>query len=69
MKSDDDVETCDFTLPIQLNNIVTNIDIVIDKNNPICITTQGYRHYLSKYVPSKILLSCLKACSIQFTPP
>ncbi|CAF3064600.1 unnamed protein product [Rotaria sp. Silwood2] len=53
-------------LSIQLNTIVTNIDIAIDKNDPIHITTQDNRHYLSKYVLITIPLDCLKAFSIKF---
>ncbi|CAF3230348.1 unnamed protein product [Rotaria socialis] len=56
-------------LPIQLNTIVTNIDIPSDKNEPIRITTKDNRHYLTKYVLITIPLGCLKANSIQFTPP
>ncbi|CAF4848134.1 unnamed protein product [Rotaria sp. Silwood1] len=37
-------------LLIQLNTIVTNINIPTDKNDPIHISTQDNRHYLSKYV-------------------
>ncbi|CAF2684659.1 unnamed protein product [Rotaria sp. Silwood2] len=53
-------------LPSQLNTIVTNIVIAIDKNDPIRITTQDNRHYLSKYVLITIPLDCLKAFSIKF---
>ncbi|CAF4806835.1 unnamed protein product [Rotaria magnacalcarata] len=55
-------------LPIQLNTIVTNIDIPNDKNAPICITTKDNRHYLTKYVLITIPLGCLKAGSVKFTP-
>ncbi|CAF1217540.1 unnamed protein product [Rotaria sordida] len=55
--------------PIQLNTIVTNIDIPTDTNEPIHITTQDNRHYLSKYILITIPLGCLKVCSIKFTPP
>ncbi|CAF2055702.1 unnamed protein product [Rotaria magnacalcarata] len=55
-------------LPIQLNTIVTNIDIPNDKNAPTCITTKDNRHYLTKYVLITIPLGCLKAGSVKFTP-
>jgi monoamine oxidase len=55
-------------LPVQLNTIVTGIDIPIDKNDFIRIMTHDNRHYLSKYVLITIPLGCLKARSIQFTP-
>lgn len=55
-------------LPVQLNTIVTNINIPEDKNNFIRIITQDHREYLSKYVLITIPLGCLKAQSIKFTP-
>ena len=55
-------------LSVQLNTIVTRINIPTDKNDPIRITTQDNRHYLCKYVLITIPLGCLKARSIQFTP-
>ncbi|CAF1048031.1 unnamed protein product [Rotaria magnacalcarata] len=56
-------------LPIQLNTIVTNIDIPNDKNEPIRITKKDNRHCLTKHALITIPLGCLKATSIQFTPP
>ncbi|CAF4804848.1 unnamed protein product [Rotaria socialis] len=56
-------------LPIQLNTIVTNIDIPNDKNEPIRITKKDNRHCLTKHALITISLDCLKASSIQFTPP
>jgi monoamine oxidase len=55
-------------LPVQLNTIITSIDIPTNKNDLIRITTEDNRHYLSKYILITIPLGCLKARSIQFTP-
>jgi monoamine oxidase len=55
-------------LPVQLNTIVTRIDIPTEKNDLIRLTTQDNRHYFSKYVLITVPLGCLKARSIQFTP-
>ncbi len=55
-------------LPIQLNTIITHIDIPTNKNDLIRLTTQDNRQYFSKYVLITIPLGCLKARSIQFTP-
>ena len=55
-------------LSVQLNTVVTSINIPTDKNDPIRITTEDNRHYLCKYVLITIPLGCLKARSIQFTP-
>ncbi|CAF5091061.1 unnamed protein product [Rotaria sp. Silwood1] len=48
-------------LLIQLNTIVTNINIPTDKNDPIHISTQDNRHYLSKYFLITISFGYLKA--------
>ena len=55
-------------LPIQLNTIITSINIPINKNEFIHLITQDNHHYFSKYVLITIPLGCLKAHSIQFTP-
>ncbi|CAF1466997.1 unnamed protein product [Adineta steineri] len=55
-------------LPVQLNTIVTHINIPIDKNNSICISTQDQQHYMCKYVLITIPLGCLKKHGIHFTP-
>jgi len=56
-------------LPVQLDTIVTDIDIPTDKNDYIRISTRDHHHYMSKYVLVTIPLGCLKAHTIQFTPP
>jgi len=85
LKTDNNVDTCDLTLPIglgtfieqiadqhqlpiQLNTIITNIDIPTNENELICLTTQDNRQYFSKYILITIPLGCLKARSIQFNP-
>jgi polyamine oxidase len=55
-------------LPVQLNTIVTRINLPTNTDDLIRISTQDDRHYLCKYVLITIPLGCLKARSIEFTP-
>ncbi|CAF0753847.1 unnamed protein product [Adineta ricciae] len=85
LKTDNDIETCNLTLPtglgtfikqiaernhlpVQLNTIVTDIQIPSNADDLIRITTQDHRQYFSKHVLITVPLGCLKAQSIRFTP-
>jgi monoamine oxidase len=54
-----------FNLPIKLNNIVTNIDVL---NGIVRVSTKDNNSYLCKYVLLTIPLGCLKSNSIIFNP-
>ena len=56
-------------LPVQLNTIVTSVDIPSNKNELIRLTTQDNHRYSCQYLLITIPLGCLKARSIHFTPP
>ncbi|CAF1455581.1 unnamed protein product [Rotaria sordida] len=55
-------------LPVELNTIVTHIEISNQSNGIVHISTLDGRHYSSKYVLITIPLGCLKARSIVFNP-
>ncbi|CAF3595292.1 unnamed protein product [Rotaria sp. Silwood1] len=55
-------------LPIELNTIVTHIEISNQSNGVVHISTLDGRHYSCKYVLVTIPLGCLKARSIIFIP-
>ncbi|CAF3930049.1 unnamed protein product [Adineta steineri] len=56
-------------LPIKLNTVVTHIDTSTQFDGLIHVATQDGCYYLCKYVLVTVPLGCLKACSIDFTPP
>jgi polyamine oxidase len=56
-------------LPIELNAVITHIDISTQFDGLVRVLTQDNRHYLCKYVLVTVPLGCLKAHSIVFTPP
>lgn len=58
-----------YSLPIELNTIVTRIDTLTRLDRLIHITTQDKRSYLCKYVLITVPLGCLKKRSIDFIPP
>ena len=55
-------------LPVQLNTVVTRIQIPDDGKELIHLTTRDNRHLFSKYVLITVPLGCLKARSIEFSP-
>ncbi|CAF3640185.1 unnamed protein product [Rotaria socialis] len=56
-------------LPIELNAVVSHIDVSTRPDQLVHITTQDNRSYFCKYVLLTVSLGCLKARSIKFTPP
>lgn len=56
-------------LSVELNTIVTNIDISDRFDRPVCVSAQDGRHFICKHVLVTVPLGCLKAHSITFTPP
>ena len=54
-------------LSVQLNTIVTSIDIPTDENDLIPVATPDNRHYMSKNALISIPLGCLKTFWTQFT--
>ncbi|CAF3082077.1 unnamed protein product [Rotaria sp. Silwood2] len=57
-----------YNLPIKLNSIVTNIDILSEYDGIVRVSTKDNNTYLCKYVILTIPLGCLKSNSIIFTP-
>ncbi|CAF3740618.1 unnamed protein product [Rotaria sordida] len=57
-----------YNLPIKLNSIVTNIDILNESDGIVRVSTKDNSSYLCKYVLLTIPLGCLKLNSIIFSP-
>ncbi|CAF3440867.1 unnamed protein product [Rotaria sp. Silwood2] len=57
-----------YSLPIKLNSIVSNIDILNEYDRIVQVSTKDNKSYLCKYVLLTIPLGCLKSNSIVFSP-
>ncbi|CAF3866188.1 unnamed protein product, partial [Rotaria sp. Silwood1] len=57
-----------YSLPIKLNSIVSNIDILNEYDEIVQVSTKDNKSYLCKYVILTIPLGCLKSNSIVFSP-
>ena len=57
-----------YELPVELNSVVTRIDAT-SSNSTVRISTDDQRQFSSRYVLVTVPLGCLKARSIEFTPP
>ena len=55
-------------LPVELKSVVTRID-VLSSDSTVRLTTDDRRMFSSRYVLITVPLGCLKARSIEFTPP